>query len=253
MAAFGVFRAAAFHPLFRSKYRALARTDAVDGRKPLPLGPIHLVWQDAVVLGIVMLALHGTLLGRVWALGAFLLAYVGTLGVSFWLTGPWWMGYIVLFGLGLSIRLAVEPLAGFGGDRSGVCDCDDRARHGAGQVPLAGIPGRGSAPSAVASQLGRAAKADPGLAESANYGFVAGSPGNPPRRNLGAAAGAPGGCTPWSRTFPTQISRSPSRSVVLLRYLLRVRHPADGLHRSMPFADQFSRTHRHGPLDNPGL
>ena len=92
----------------------VARTNAWTIRKPLPLGPIHLVWQDAIVLGIVMLALHGTLFGRVWALGAFFLAYLGTLGVSFWLTGPWWMGYLVFFGLGLAVRLAVEPLLALG-------------------------------------------------------------------------------------------------------------------------------------------
>ena len=110
MAAYGVFRVAAFHPVFRPKYRGWLEQTPWTSRKPLPLGPIHLVWQDVLVLGIVVLALHGTPLGRVWASWAFLLAYLGTLGVSFWLTGPWWMGYLVLFGLGLAVRLVVEPL-----------------------------------------------------------------------------------------------------------------------------------------------
>jgi hypothetical protein len=109
MAAFGVFRAAAFHPMFRPKYREWLELTPWTIRKPLPLGPIQVVWQDAIVLGIVMLALHGSLLGRVWALWAFFLAYLATLGISFLLTGPWWMAYLVLFGLGVSVRLAFEP------------------------------------------------------------------------------------------------------------------------------------------------
>jgi hypothetical protein len=111
MAAYGVFHLAAFHPIFRAQYRGWLELTPWTSRKPLPLGPIHLVWQDVLVLGIAALALHGTPLGWLWMLWAFLLAYLGTLGLSFWLTGPWWMGYVILFGLGLSVRMAAEPLA----------------------------------------------------------------------------------------------------------------------------------------------
>ena len=110
LAAYGVFRVAAFHPFFRPKYRGWLEQTPWTSRKPLPLGPIHLVWQDTIAVGILIVSLHGTPLGRVWATGAFLLAYLATLGVSFWITGPWWMGYVVLSGMGLAVRMANWPL-----------------------------------------------------------------------------------------------------------------------------------------------
>jgi hypothetical protein len=114
MAAYGIFRVMAFHPLFRNKYREWLEQTPWAAPKPLPLGPIHLIWQDAVILGIVLLALHDSPQGRLLVLGSFLLAYLLTLGFSFWLTGPWWMGYLVLAGLALSILLANDPLGSFG-------------------------------------------------------------------------------------------------------------------------------------------
>jgi hypothetical protein len=109
MAAYGVFRVAAFHPFFRPRYRGWLEQTPWTSRKPLPLGPIHLVWQDVIVVGILLMCLHGTPLGRVWAMGAFLLTYLAALGVSFWITGPWWMGYVVLSGMGLAVRMANWP------------------------------------------------------------------------------------------------------------------------------------------------
>ncbi|MBI5095872.1 MAG: hypothetical protein HZB26_25990 [Candidatus Hydrogenedentes bacterium] len=47
---YGLARALAFHPCFDTEYRTwLARTP-FSGRQPLPAGPAHLVWQDAVVI-----------------------------------------------------------------------------------------------------------------------------------------------------------------------------------------------------------
>jgi hypothetical protein len=108
-AAYGVFRAVVYHPFFRSRYRDWLEQTPWTSRQPLPAGPIHLMWQDAVVMGIFLLSLHGFPLGRIWVLQAFLFAYLGTLGVSFWGTGPWWMGYGILFGLGLVVRLLMWP------------------------------------------------------------------------------------------------------------------------------------------------
>jgi hypothetical protein len=109
MAAYGFYRVAAFHPLFRPKYRGWLEQSPWNSRKRLPLGPIHLVWQDALIVGLFLACLHGTPWGRVWALVAFLMAYLVSLGVTFWITGPWWMGYVVLFGIGVAVRLANWP------------------------------------------------------------------------------------------------------------------------------------------------
>jgi hypothetical protein len=110
MAAYGIFRAAAFHPLYRPKYREWLAISPWTAGRPLPLGPIHLVWQDVVLVGLALTCLHGTPLGRVWALAAFLIAYLVVLGHSFWFTGPWWMGYVIAAGLGLAVRLTNWPL-----------------------------------------------------------------------------------------------------------------------------------------------
>ena len=190
MAAYGVFRVAAFHPVFRPKYRGWLEQTPWTGRKPLPLGPIHLVWQDVVVLGIVVLALHGTPLGRLWAPWAFLLAYLGTLGVSFWLTGPWWMGYLVLFGLGLAVRLAVEPLVALAALAADLRHCDARARHGAGAVSVARNP-RSWKPCA-GSFFPTRPRGESRLLGWPNHQLMAAWPDRqdpPPRRNPGAAAG----------------------------------------------------------------
>jgi hypothetical protein len=88
MVLYGAFRVAAFHPLFQPKYRAWLRQTPWTWRKSLPLGPIHLVWIDAIVLGVVLLLLHGSIQGRVWIVEAFFFAYLGVLGYSFWRTGP---------------------------------------------------------------------------------------------------------------------------------------------------------------------
>jgi hypothetical protein len=111
MVAYGIWRAAAFHPLFRPKYRAWLEQTPWTSASPLPLGPIHLVWQDILVVGLLSACLHGTPCGRIWVLEAFLIAHQATIAVSFWLTGPWWMGYVVVFALGLAVRLFPWPLA----------------------------------------------------------------------------------------------------------------------------------------------
>ena len=109
--AYGIYRVAAFHPLFRPKYRVWLELTPWTVRKKLPLGPIHLVWQDAVVLGLLAACLHGTTMGRFGMLEAFLFSYLAILGVSFWATGPWWMSYLVLAGLGLATRMVECPMA----------------------------------------------------------------------------------------------------------------------------------------------
>jgi hypothetical protein len=114
MAAYGVFRAAAFHPLYRPKYRDWLALTPWTADKSLPLGPIHLVWQDVVLGGLLLATLHGTPLGRLWALAAFFLTYLIVLGASFWITGPWWMGYVIAAGLGLAVRLVDWPLVYLG-------------------------------------------------------------------------------------------------------------------------------------------
>ncbi len=110
MVLYGAFRVVAFHPIWRRTYREWLALIPWDSRKPLLLGPIHLVTQDLAVLMLVMLALYGTEIGRMYVAFAFLLSYLIVLSASFWATGPWWMGYLVVFGLGLAVRFTQSPL-----------------------------------------------------------------------------------------------------------------------------------------------
>lgn len=75
MFAFGAFRVREFHPVFLSDYAQwLARTPW-NYRKPLPNGPVNIVWQDVLVFAVVMLALHDPQLNLAYVVIAYLLGY----------------------------------------------------------------------------------------------------------------------------------------------------------------------------------
>ena len=48
---YAVYRLARFHPFCNRGYRAWLTLTPWTAEKPLPLGPVHLVWQDAIVIG----------------------------------------------------------------------------------------------------------------------------------------------------------------------------------------------------------
>lgn len=110
-AAFALFRVCYLHPLFRADYRRWLAQTPWTSRRPLPAGPVHLVPQDLVVLGILVLPFHDLWPGVLLVPALFLAVYLGMLCVTFWLTGPRWMGYALAFGMGLVGRLAVAPAA----------------------------------------------------------------------------------------------------------------------------------------------
>src|SRR6266852_3804842 len=49
---YSVHRVISFHPVFNSAYQNWLAATPWTSRNPLPVGPIHLVIQDALVLGI---------------------------------------------------------------------------------------------------------------------------------------------------------------------------------------------------------
>ncbi len=104
---YGIWRVASKHPAFRSEYRTfLSRTPWRRGQR-LPLGPVHLVGQDALVLGfflaVSLFEPHGP---PAAFLGVFLFAYLVTLCCALLSTGQVWLSYAVLLGLAVAIRLA---------------------------------------------------------------------------------------------------------------------------------------------------
>jgi hypothetical protein len=104
--AYGMYRAGSFHPFFRAGYRQWLETTPWSLGKPLPVGPAHLVWEDALI--VAAMSLPEWLAGDVHPLASYSVAigvYLLTLSLSFSKTGAWGYQFAVLFGVGLALRL----------------------------------------------------------------------------------------------------------------------------------------------------
>jgi hypothetical protein len=108
----GLNRVVFVHPIWNSGYQTWLESTPWTSRKPLPMGPAELVWQDGLVLGPLIL-LSGLLPepGAVHLLCAFLLSHLVALTVTLFLTGVWANGYVTAFALGLAVWLWRQPLA----------------------------------------------------------------------------------------------------------------------------------------------
>ena len=73
--------------------------------KPLPLAPVHLIPQDGVILGLLLLLMHTT--GKELSLlaFAFLFAYQLAMAVTLLTTRQRWAAYGLLFCLAVAVRL----------------------------------------------------------------------------------------------------------------------------------------------------
>jgi hypothetical protein len=107
---FGVFRATAFHPFYRPGYHGWLRHTPWHAGQPLPLGPLHFVPQDAVLV-LLLTALAAPKIG--WACYrvplVFLAVHSLMLGGPLFATGARGYGYATIFLLGLAVRLAPFP------------------------------------------------------------------------------------------------------------------------------------------------
>ncbi len=107
-----VFRVLVFHPVFRSGYRSWLELTPWTFRKPLPLGPVELVWEDGLVLGPLILISNTLPDSRApQLLCTFLLVHLIGVNLSFWLTRSRGFGYATAFGLGLAVWTWYEPIA----------------------------------------------------------------------------------------------------------------------------------------------
>jgi hypothetical protein len=110
--AYGGFRTIAFHPALQPRYRQWLRLTPWTSSRPLPLGPIHLVWQDGVfLLPVALLAalLHAT--NPLALVPYFLGGYLICLACLLAMTQTELFAYALGFGLGLVIRLIPYPVA----------------------------------------------------------------------------------------------------------------------------------------------
>ncbi len=113
--AYGAARVVMFHPFYREGYREWLETTPWTSRRPLPMGPVHLVPQDVLLVGLAALLTWPTCGDwSIWASQCFLLAYLLTLAVPLFGTGAWPIAYAVCFGVGLTVRLWFEPVLSLG-------------------------------------------------------------------------------------------------------------------------------------------
>ena len=113
---YAAHRGLSFHPAFKPDYRQWLETTPWTSRHPLPVGPIHLVPQDVLVVG----ALAGVAWARHPAINpvhlviAFLVVYESVLAASFALLRMPWFAYTIGFGLGLVTLLWPTPRLALG-------------------------------------------------------------------------------------------------------------------------------------------
>jgi hypothetical protein len=109
---YGIHRAVALHPFYQREYGKWLERTPWTVEKPLPLGPIELVWEDGFVLGgLILLHLTQPFPHSIRVLNMFLIAHLLALSLPLFATGVAAIGYLVVFGVGLAVRLWPSPLA----------------------------------------------------------------------------------------------------------------------------------------------
>lgn len=110
-ALYGSYRCIYFHPGFREKYLNFLKQTPWTPEKPLPLGPVTLIWQDVVVLMMLCVLLWSTNLNYLLTLFIFgMLGYQIPMSWLFYHYSMWGYFYSLLFGLGIVILLATTPV-----------------------------------------------------------------------------------------------------------------------------------------------
>lgn len=110
--AYGAFRVLGFHPFYRPEYRAWLELTPWTHRRPLPVGPVSIAWEDGVVLSLLCLFATVTPGGEpLRLLILFLFAFLACLTPALAWTGARACGYGLAFGLGLVLHLWPDPLA----------------------------------------------------------------------------------------------------------------------------------------------
>ncbi len=104
---YAAYRAAAFHPAYRPQYYEWLCNTPWTSKKPLPLGPIHLVWQDVLLLAsaFALAWLRAEWLSIVVIQG-FLVAYFLILGFTHYFAHQKAWAYATLVGVGVLILYA---------------------------------------------------------------------------------------------------------------------------------------------------
>ena len=109
---YGLRRAVEFHPIWSEGYRTWLASTPWCSRKPLPMGPIELVWEDGLVVGsIILLERHLPVPSSMTLVCGFLLGHLLGLTMTLWMTRVRVIGYFTCFTLGLAFWLLTRPVA----------------------------------------------------------------------------------------------------------------------------------------------
>lgn len=107
---YGGFRAVYFHPFFRKEYREWLIMTPWSASRRLPFGPVHLVVQDVIVVGLLSLAgARGGEFTWVTIPLAFLLPYLVLSMLALMNTGQGPIAYAMALTMGALIRWANDP------------------------------------------------------------------------------------------------------------------------------------------------
>jgi hypothetical protein len=107
---YGMHRLFGFHPLFQPDYRTWLQSTPWTSDKPLPLGPVHLVWQDLlIVLALGSLAVWRLQMPWFAPLLLVLLPYLVSLTLTLGATGERAVYYALAFGFGLLVYVSRIP------------------------------------------------------------------------------------------------------------------------------------------------
>lgn len=106
----GFRRAYDFHPLYHQGYRNWLRMTPWTSRVPLPVGPIHLVPQDALWLAVILLLWHSPQVSRLYLPLCFAVPYLAVVASSCLTTGVMGVACLIAFGLGEVLRQWYDPV-----------------------------------------------------------------------------------------------------------------------------------------------
>ena len=135
-------RVVAFHPYYRGDYLRWLKSTPWTVRKPLPVGPVELVPQDALAVGgLMLLSLIQPQTESIEILDAFLFAHVLWIVGTFWKTGVPGFGYVGSCCWGSSPLWASPWIARGGPWRPPIC-WRSRAMACTGPLPLGDRRGR---------------------------------------------------------------------------------------------------------------
>lgn len=112
---YGYYRVAWFHPMASVEYRRFLALSPWNGHEPLPQGPIHLVWQDVLLLSLLAIASWFAVFATPMLVLVIPFAFLGIYLIS--LIYYLWLGkrtvecFLLVAGIALTVRLMLHPVA----------------------------------------------------------------------------------------------------------------------------------------------